>query len=334
MNNGILLLILVGLGLNACQPQSAATLATDQVNGLVGNAGYVAATGHAPTVATNDDERVQAHLAYAERELRGHAPASLDPALVRRREHLLDLLHAYWTAGVFPRNYDHPEGRRPCFIDRDGRLCAVGFLVAETAGRPVAEQINQAHQYDRIADMRTPALAAWVRGSGLTWNECALIQPTYGFPVAGPAQATPIPVGTGYAVSSAAWGALNVMVGAVNVSQFNLPPGELPPGERGMACAGLVSGAGQLLFGALHLPADEPAQNGGGWGGAGSVPGKSYVAERTVSYLNIGAGGATLALSAWNLLHRRRPGNLRTAVGVVQYPGRAGGAGLSLTRKF
>ena len=136
-----------------------------------------------------------------------------------------------------------------------------------------------------------------------------------------------MPVSTSYAVGSAAWGAFNILAGAVNGSQFNQPRP-----ERGVAYAGLVSGAGQLLFGALHLPADEPGS--GFYIGWNPPAGKSYAAERTVSYLNIGAGGATLALSAWNLLHRPRPENLRTAVGVVQYPGRAGGAGLSLTRKF
>ncbi|MDB5236271.1 MAG: hypothetical protein JWR44_3264, partial [Hymenobacter sp.] len=195
------------LGLSACQHQPA-PVATDQVNVLVGNAGYVAATGHAPTVATSENARVQAHLAYAERLLRQRpAPKA---ALARQRAHLLDLLHRYWSAGVFPRNFDYPDQRRPCFIDRDGRLCAVGYLVAETAGRPVAEQINQAHQYNLIADMRTPALADWIRTSGLTKAECALIQPTYGSTTP---SVTPVPVPTSYAVGSAIWGGVNTMLG-------------------------------------------------------------------------------------------------------------------------
>lgn len=214
-------LLLLSLGLSACQHHPA-PLATDQVNSLVGNAGYVAATGHEPLVGTNDDERVQAHLAYAERLLRQHPAVGLSPALAQRRAHLLDLLHGYWVAGVFPRNYDFPGERRPCFIDRDGRLCAVGFLVAETAGRPLAERINQAHQYDQIADMRTPALANWVRTSGLTKAECALIQPTYGNPPQSTAQAA-VPVATAYAVGSAVWGGANVMLGAANASQANRP---------------------------------------------------------------------------------------------------------------
>ncbi len=59
------LLLLVGLGLTACNHQPAQPLATDQVNVLVGNAGYLDATGHEPTATTTDDARVQAHLAYA-----------------------------------------------------------------------------------------------------------------------------------------------------------------------------------------------------------------------------------------------------------------------------
>lgn len=310
----LVLLLLVGFGLNFCNQQPAPPLATDQVNVLVGNAGYLAATGHAPATTTHDAARVQAHLAYAEQQLRQHPSAGLSPELTRRRRHLLDLLHRYWVAGVFPRNYDHPEGRRPCFIDRDGRLCAVGFLVAQTAGRPAAERINRAHQYDLIADMRTPVLADWVKTSGLTRAECALIQPTYG-----PIPPTPSEANT-YAVGSAIWGGMNVMLGAANASQFNRPAV-----GKGAAYAGILSGTGQLLTGALRLPADTEGSN---WS-----PGTSYSTVRTVSYLNIGLGTATLALSAWNLIshHAARQ---KTAVGVVSYPGPGGGSGVSLTRRF
>ncbi|WP_426062141.1 hypothetical protein [Hymenobacter sp. B1770] len=316
-------MLLLAVSLSACQQQPQ-PLATDQVNALVGNAGYVAAAGHEPEVGTNDDARVQAHLAYAERILRQQTPANLSAALAKRRTHLLDLLHGYWVAGFFPRNYDYPGERRPCFIDRDGRLCAVGYLVAQTAGRPVAERINQAHQYDLIAEMQVPALADWVRASGLTKAECALIQPTYGSP--NPVlSANPVP--TSYAVGSAVWGGINVMLAAANASQFNQPDA-----GRGAAYAGVLSGTGQVLLGALRLPADEP--NGGRYPGYGLPTGKSFAAERAVSFLNIGAGTATAALSFWNLLHHRPADAGRTAVSVVNYPGQIGGTGLSFTRRF
>ena len=313
--------LLLGCGLGACQ-QPAAPLATDQVNALVGNAGYVAATGHAPTTRTNDDARVRAHLAFAERRLRQKSAGGLSPALAARRAHLLDLLHRYWVAGVFPRNYDFPGERRPCFIDRNGRLCAVGYLVAETGGRAAAERINAVHQYDLIADMHTPVLDQWVQHSGLTEAEYALIQPTYGF--AAPTL-TPVPVPASYAVGSAVWGGVNVMLAAANASQFN----QVGAG-RGVAYAGMFSGAGQVLLGALRLRTDE--LGGGLHIGWNPPAGKSYAAERTVSYLNIGVGTATLALGFWNLLQHRPAGVGRMAVGVVNYNG--AGSGLVLTRRF
>lgn len=312
--------LLIGLGLSACQLQPTAPLAADQVNAIVGNAGYVAATGQAPTTATNDEARVQAHLAYAEQVLRSQLAAGFNPALARRRAHLLDLLHRYWVKGVFPRNFDYPGERRPCFIDRDGRLCAVGYLVAETAGRPVAECINAAHQYDLIADMHTPVLARWVRESGLSTAECALIQPNYNF---APPTVIPVAVPTSYAVGSAVWGGANVMLAAANASQFNQPGA-----GRAIAYAGVLSGTGQVLLGALRLREDEPGISFG-WNPA---VGKSFAAERTVSYLNIGAGTATLALGFWNMLQHRPTGAGRTAVGVVDFHGT--GSGLSLTRRF
>lgn len=131
---------------------------------------------------------------------------------------------------------------------------------------------------------------------------------------------------TGYAVGSAAWGGLNIALGAINASQLNLARP-----DRGPVYLGVLSGAGQILFGALHLPKDEP---GGSYIGWNPPAVKSYASERTVSYLNIGAGTATLGLSAWNLLRRQPAGASRTAVGVVNFPGPAGGTGLALTRRF
>ena len=134
----------------------------------------------------------------------------------------------------------------------------------------------------------------------------------------------PVPVPTSYAVGSAVWGGANVMLAAANASQFNQPGV-----GRGVAYAGLLSGTGQVVLGALRLRDDEPGGQYIGWNPAS---GKSYAAERTVSYLNIGAGTATLALGFWNLLQHQPARAGRTAVGVVNYNG--AGSGLMLTRRF
>jgi hypothetical protein len=103
----------------------------------------------------------------------------LPSPLRERRSALLDKLHDYRLAGEFPTNLDFPQERRPCFIDAAGNICAVGYLIEQTAGRALAERITAAHKYDFLADMEMPELTAWVEASGLTARECAMIQPQY-----------------------------------------------------------------------------------------------------------------------------------------------------------
>lgn len=301
--------------LGSCSHPSAPNAAADLINPVVGNTSFVERFGRGPSAADDEDTRIQTHLAYAERTLRQHIPLNLTPELRIRRQHTLNLLHDYWQAGVFPRNFDHPEERRPCFIDRDGRLCAVGYLVAETAGRAVAEKVNQEHQYDLLRDMQTPELLAWVETSGLTRAECALIQPRYGAPPAN----TYNKLDTGYGVSTAVWGGLNVALSAVNTSQLNNATY-----SRGAAWAGLMSGGGQVLLGSLKMPKEETS----GWYGTTTT----NQTEKTVSVVNIGLGTATMALSAWNLLSHRQQPAPRTSLQLYS-PARDGLA-VAMTHRF
>jgi hypothetical protein len=79
--------------------------------------------------------------------------------------------------------YDHLNERSPCFIDKHGNICAVGYLVEHTVGREVADKINSSYKYTLIKVMKLPELAQWVLKSGLTLNECAMIQPSYTPPI-------------------------------------------------------------------------------------------------------------------------------------------------------
>lgn len=135
----LILLALSCTALAGCTHEQS-TSSADEINPIVGNLSFVEKFGQAPPATTDDDVRIRTHLAYAEQTLRQHQPLNLTPELRARREQVLDLLHSYWQAGVFPRNFDYPNERRPCFIDRDGRLCAVGYLVAETAGGPLPKK--------------------------------------------------------------------------------------------------------------------------------------------------------------------------------------------------
>ena len=254
MKNSVLPLFLVMLSLvelvqlatRLVGPGGAAgPVALAPVNPVVGDASYVARFGRGPTARTPDALRIQTHLVYAELLLRQRTPAGWPAALRQRRAHLLDLLHTYWQAGMFPRN-EAPDGQRhPCFIDRAGRICAVGYLVAQTAGRPAAERINQRFQYSNLLDMHDAALSRWVASSGLSPTDCALIQPTYG-PIYTPvATGNNIPVG--YGAASAVLGGLNLSAIALNSSEAG----------RWLPLLTMASGATRTMLGATRFP-DNP----------------------------------------------------------------------------
>ena len=80
----------------------------------------------------------------------------LAPLQQKNRAALLDHLQRYRLAGRFPQNHDYPDQRKPCFIDRDGHICAVGYLVEQSAGRAMANQINERYQYAKIFEMDMP----------------------------------------------------------------------------------------------------------------------------------------------------------------------------------
>ena len=149
------------------------------VNSIIGDVSFITKFGQLPNVSTDPNLRIQTHLAYVEKLLRQKDASSLSPILQTKRIHLLDLLHDYWIRGIFPRNYDYKGQTRPCFIDKDGTICAVGYLIEQTAGRKAAEIINSRHKYDRITEMKDKMVDDWIKNSGLTKEECAMIQPQY-----------------------------------------------------------------------------------------------------------------------------------------------------------
>lgn len=149
------------------------------INSVLGDASFVAAFGRLPSHAVDEDLRIVIHLEYVERLLRGRDVHVLPWPLQQERLRNIEHLRAYRMHRIFPRNHDYPGERRPCFIDRDGRICAVGYLVEQSAGRDVAKRINSTFQYARIREMQSPDLQSWLAGSGLTLEEAAMIQPEY-----------------------------------------------------------------------------------------------------------------------------------------------------------
>ncbi len=151
------------------------------INPVIGDESYLVKYGTKPTPECDETDRIRTHLSYVEEQLRASDVSGLTAEQVEKRTKILDHLHDYWQRGQFPVNSKYENQRRPCFIDENGTICAVGYLVEQTAGLAAAEAINEQYQYATIAEMtdKLPEIERWAIENGLTINECAMIQPTY-----------------------------------------------------------------------------------------------------------------------------------------------------------
>jgi hypothetical protein len=290
---------------------------SDSINAILGDISYVAKFGSAPTHATDDGLRIRTHLEYVEKLLRNKNVSHLSPALQAKRQHLLDLLHRYRNAGVFPKNYDHKDKRVPCFIDIKGNICAVGYLIEQTGGRALAEAINEKFKYAEILSMHGERIDQWISESGLTREECAMIQPTYHWP-------TPVVddnsngnyISPGYAISSSLSSGINISLSAVNAVQ-------LGKGAKSPAAGffGICAGAASIVLGAWNMPSGRENENS---------------KTQTLSMVNIGLGATTLVLGICNLASNRPKKNKSVSWNVYSFPepGNKSGVGLSLTKKL
>jgi hypothetical protein len=264
--------------------------------------------------------RVTAHLAKVEKLLSQRNVDHLQPQQRQNRKHMLQLLHEYGTAGRFPKNEKFAGERRPCFIDSHGNICAVGYLIQNTLGQTVAQQINAKHQYDYIADMHEPLLEKWASEQGLTLEECAMIQPQYDF---SPAEVLEQPIKTGYGVASGILGGVNLALTATTISN--------PRSSKNFTYIGLITGTAQIIYGAAHVRQPRP--------GATCVNCSpvqiAYSARNNLSYINIATGVASLLTSTINLAVNKRP-RARSAINLYSYPGinNRMNVGVAVTRRI
>ncbi|MBP9086419.1 MAG: hypothetical protein KBG15_09905 [Kofleriaceae bacterium] len=163
--------------INAPQPSTPIAL-RDGANHHLGDDSFIAAFGRPPTAHDTEQVRMHTHLRYV-RAMLAQQPATA-PTLVRQRQALLSFLDDYIALGITPRNR-HVAHRSPVFIDDDGHICAVGYLIERSVGRAVAEKIAATHRYDYLETIvaTMPAAQAWVAASGFTLTELASIQPGY-----------------------------------------------------------------------------------------------------------------------------------------------------------
>lgn len=285
------------------------------VNAVIGDISFFEAFANQPTNETNEDLRLQTHLKYVEQILRKKDVSHLTKEQKGNRLKMLGLLKDYWTAGIFPKNYDYPDQRIPCFIDKDGNICAVGFLIEQTAGRKIAEEINSKFKYEYLLAMNDPIIDSWVQSTGLTKEEYAMIQPSYG------AAPTDNHIPKGYGVSSSLVGGLNLSLSAINGIQISRGAQ-----NKTAPILGLIAGAGQITLGALNYPKEEMSMYG-------LAVNES---QRDLSLINIGLGTGTMILSGWNLIMNRKPNESRVSWNIYSFPtpGSNMGLGFSLTKQL
>jgi hypothetical protein len=163
------------------------------INAVIGDQSYLETFGEMPDLNVDEQIRIRTHLKYVENFLRQKDDSHLSEAQCIQREKLLNLLHEYWVKGVFPENDGFRQQRCPVFIDQNESICAVGYLIQQTAGNDLAKSINQQFKYAFIPEIEHDGLSAWVKQSGLSLEECTMIQPAYIVPEPRP---QPRPVNT------------------------------------------------------------------------------------------------------------------------------------------
>ncbi|MFN0252184.1 MAG: toxin-antitoxin system YwqK family antitoxin [Kofleriaceae bacterium] len=147
-------------------------------NHRAGDDSFVETFGRMPDAHDSEELRMHTHLVWIRAKL--GASSATSPQLEARRAELLGYLDDYIAKGVTPKN-TYVGWRSPVFIDRDGNVCAVGYLIERSAGRALPERIAAAHRTSFLEDIAAsePAVRAWIASSGLTLDELASIQPAY-----------------------------------------------------------------------------------------------------------------------------------------------------------
>lgn len=121
------------------------------------------------------------HLQLVEFFLRNKNINHLSNNQKNNRSKCLDYLHEYWNQEQFPINTIYTN-RTPIFIDEYDNFCAVGYLMKRSGHEDLARKIQQQNNLVYVKQITNTDAITWIKESGLSVDECAWIQPSYGNP--------------------------------------------------------------------------------------------------------------------------------------------------------
>ncbi|HLP20666.1 MAG TPA: T9SS type A sorting domain-containing protein [Chitinophagales bacterium] len=121
---------------------------------------------------------IATHLMLVEQTLRARTASTLTAIQKQNRANLLNELHGYWQAGIFPIN-DYLNYKNPVFIDRRGTHCAVGYLMMQSGHDDLAQAIDRNEKFAYVHQIKTGGVKEWADAYGFTIDELAWIQPSY-----------------------------------------------------------------------------------------------------------------------------------------------------------
>lgn len=172
-----LAVVLALAGTSAAQSPNTNRSFVGGANHHLGDEAFLAEYGRPPTEA-DEKLRIRTHFLAVQKLLLAR-PAT-KPELASKRAAILAHFADYIAKGTTPKNA-HLPWRTPVFIDDEGTICAVGYLIEQTAGRSVAEKVASGHRYSYLEEIAKdlPEVKQWVEQSGLTLEELASIQPGY-----------------------------------------------------------------------------------------------------------------------------------------------------------
>jgi hypothetical protein len=145
---------------------------------LAALAGIMLLIAVGPRAGAGSPETVEfSELPEAASPPNGGRAEAYDELHALRMQRIADL-EIYAAAGVFPENLLTAEFT-PVFVDYMGTACAVGHLMRCSGANALVDQIAAENNLVKLHELTDGPAVEWMLRSGLTKEECELIQPEY-----------------------------------------------------------------------------------------------------------------------------------------------------------